>query len=228
MLPSWCDKEKIGKTLNRRKKRTPNQTNKDNFSTKAIKKFVNNNYKAAFKIATTELHAAQRGPNNKKKGFGAIAICNRLNKYHLSGGNDKKLKPSTVQAAVDRGDIGVSPVKNGHPPVVTSALTNALATHATMMQVTAGEGEAPGRKMRTWMKVMTDGMYREGYFHGADVWGKARTQHPELFVPCQAKNHEDQRTEWLTAQNINDWFDNHKTYLIKHSFVVDRPGYICK
>ncbi len=34
--------------------------------------------------------------------------------------------------------------------------------------------------------------------------------------------------EWLTAQNINDWIDNYKKYLIKHQFVKDEPGYICK
>jgi len=88
-----------------------------------------------------------------------------------------------------------------------------------MMQATVGEGEASGRKMST---------YWERIFSGADLWRKARTQHSELFVPCQAKNHEDQRAEGLTAQNINDCFDNHKIYFIKHEFVLDQPGYICK
>ena len=145
-LPEWCDKNKIGTTMNKRKKRTSIETNCDNFLQRSMKKFANENYKAAFKIATKQLHQNQSGPNSGKKGYGAIAICKQLNQELLHHPSDKQLKPTTIQTAVDHGLVGVSPFKKGRPEKIPQQFTKALATHTTMLQVTAGEGKASGKK----------------------------------------------------------------------------------
>ncbi len=77
-------------------------------------------------------------------------------------------------------------------------------------------------------KGLMEGTDWEGKFLTSYEWMKACTQNPDLFTPCQAKSHEDHCAEWLSAQNINDWFDNHKDYLIQHEFVIDKPGLICE
>ncbi len=85
------------------------------------------------------------------------AVCKKYNNSHLSGTNNKKLKPQTIQDAVDRGDIGTSPLKKGHPEKISARFTRALAMHLTMMQVAGEEGEASGQKIKTIVKVMTAG-----------------------------------------------------------------------
>ncbi len=122
----------------------------------------------------------------------------------------------------------MSPLKKGRPEIIPPQFTKALATHATMMQVAAAGGEASGKGMRTVIKAMTDGTKWEGKFNSEYAWRQTRSKLPELFIPAKAKAHEDQRMEWLTARNINDWMDGAKAYLVKHDFVIDIPGYICE
>ncbi len=47
---------------------------------------------------------------------------------------------------------------------------------------------------------------------------------PGTFHSKQVKSHENWRIEWLTAQNINDWIENDKKYLIEHKFVKTSLG----
>ncbi len=51
---------------------------------------------------------------------------------------------------------------------------------------------------------------------------------PQDFCSSKANDHRVRRAEWLIAQNISDWFNMSKDYLIKHGFVKDEPGYICE
>ncbi len=82
-LPEWCDKYKIGTTMNKCKKMTSIETNCNNFLQQSIKQFVDENFKVAFKIATKQLYQNQNGPNSGKKGYRAIAICKKLNQELL-------------------------------------------------------------------------------------------------------------------------------------------------
>ena len=82
--------------------------------------------------------------------------------------------------------------------------------------------------MKTTIKALTLQTEWDGKFSAEYAWRRTCNNHPELFVPAQAKNHEDRRAEWLTSQNINDWLDNHKKFLIDKGYVCDAPGYICE
>ncbi len=82
-----------------------------------------------------------------------------------------------------------------------------------MMQDSNLEGKASGRNMHTTIEVMTDGTKWEENFSTYFVWWKTRADHQENFIPAKAENHGDRHVEWLTAQNINNWINNHKNYM---------------
>ncbi len=227
-MPDWCDKNKVQKALTKRKKRTPAQRNHDDFERKAVQAEKTKWYNNAFKIATQTYYDNLHGPNAGKSGYGVRSVVDTVNDLYLDEEGDRKIKYQSVANYVTNKLQGKSPVKNGRSEVVPKQFTKALAIHATMQQVTAGGGEASGKGMREVIEAMTDGTEWEGKFDAKYAWRRTRSEHPELFIPAKAKNHEDRRMEWLTAQNINDWMDGAKDYLIKHNFVINEPGFICK
>lgn len=175
-------------------KRLSLQINQDNFTNILAKLLENNNYKLAFKAATQELHDAQNGPNNGLRGYGDIAICKQYNnKYNLDGVIYWNLKPQTI--------------RNIPECLHWRLVSQRKFLHNSQGAVT--KGKSSGCNMIPLIKAMTLGTIWEG------KWRNARKDHPEHFVPAQAKNYKDRRAELLTAQNVNDWIDNHKNvYLI--------------
>ncbi len=97
-----------------------------------------------------------------------------------------------------------------------------------MKQVTAEKGKASGHNMQSIIKAVTVGKDWEGKIPTNNAWKRAHADYPEHFVPSQAKDHEDRWAEWLTTQNINDWIDSNKKYIIDIDFVKNESGFICK
>ncbi len=89
------------------------------------------------------------------------------------------LKKSMVYDAVQEGEFGVSPLKNGRQVIVPPKLTHRLACHAVMMQA-AGKDEASSLKMRAIAKAVTLGMPFENKFSINYLWKKMRVDHPHL------------------------------------------------
>ena len=228
-LPGWCDQSKTNATLTRRKKRTCNQVTRDNFSKQAAKQYNETRYKEAFKFASAEYASNLSQSCAGTKGLGARAVARKYNESHLYRVEDKKISGSTLHRyVVDLGKAGESPLKNGRPSIIPPQLTKAIATHATMMQVSAEEGEASRQKMLIVVRALKIGTEWEGKFDEEYVWRKTRKDHPALLNPVKAKNHEDRRADWLTYNNINDWTDRAKAFMIEFKFVKDAPGFICK
>ncbi len=67
-LPSWCDKKAIGTVMDRRKKRTAAEINRDNCHHKLVKDLADEKFKVAYKLATTELNNNQKGKNRENVG----------------------------------------------------------------------------------------------------------------------------------------------------------------
>ncbi len=82
--------------------------------------------------------------------------------------------------------------------------------------------------MKTTIKALTLQTEWNGKFSAEDAWWRTCNNHPELFVPTQAKNHEDQRAKWLASQNVKDWLDNLKKFFRDKGYVCDAPGYSCE
>jgi hypothetical protein len=91
------------------------------------------------------------------------------------------LKRSTVYDAVQWGEYGVSPLKNGRQVIVPPELTHGFACHTVMMQA-AGKGEASSLKMRAIGKAVTLGMPFENKFSINYLWKKTRVDHPCLIL----------------------------------------------
>jgi len=163
------------------------QTSRTSLQSSLYKK----NFSAAFKLATQEIKEARDNGKAGKRGFGIKEICKRIYASHLYREEDKKLKPSTLAAAVNKGIVRMLPPKAGRPAVIPNKLTKGLATHANMMQISGGDGEESGRKMMALVKAMSDGTAREDKFSPEYAWSRAQTQHPEIFVRSKAKDHED-------------------------------------
>ena len=110
------DKDKTEKEMNRRNKRSDNQTNWDNFDEKAMALFRETRYKEAFKAAAKEYSGHVARWKNQKHGCGARAVAEKYNKAMLSSPNDRKIKRNTLHnAVVNGGNSGVSPPKQGAP-----------------------------------------------------------------------------------------------------------------
>ncbi len=221
---AWTDVERTSEAMSKRTKRAATQMAQDVFVEKADWFYYNNQYK--FKEATLEL-AKNRMDANKhgQRGSGIRAIVKRINDEKLPSPNDKKLTRGAVFNAVDRGDIGVSPLKRGVKETVTPLVTTALATQATMMQICA-EGEASAPKMKATAAALIAGTNHK--FSAEYAWRKTRMRHPKILNPVKAKNHEDRRVEWLTYENIIEWNARAKKFLIDIGMVKDAPGLIRK
>ena len=199
---------------------------RDNFAKKANILHRDNKYSDVWKDATTEYHSNQTGPTPTKKGFGAGAVAAKYNQQLTSPG-DKQVGRTALMTAVAQGRVGVSPQTRGRPPILPKQLSLAIATHATMMQV-SGEAEASGSKMKATIQALAMDTEWENKVDPEYVWRKTRTLHPDILNPVQAKNHEDRQADWLTYANINLWTDGAKDYLIKLGMLKDEPGEICK
>ncbi len=220
----WTDLDKTSDAMSKRKKRPVMQVTQDVFNDKVNKFYYDNGYKEAFKAATLEVASNREDPNKQgQRGSGIRAIVQRINNEKLISPNDKKLTRGAVFNAVDRGDIGVSPLKKGKKETVTPLVTLDLATQATMMQVCA-EGEASAPKMRATASALIAGTNHK--FSVDYTWRKTRMAHPEILNPVKAKNHEDRRVEWLTYRNFIDWNARAKKFLVDIGMATDVPGMI--
>lgn len=225
-MTSWTDLNKTNSAMSKRKKRPPSQVIQDAFIANADKYHYDIRYKAAFKAATLEVNRNREDPNKQgKRGCGVRAVVDRLNNEMLPSPNDKKLTRMAIFNAIDRGDIGVSPLKKGKKVTVTPLVTKAIATQAAMMQVCA-EGEASAPIMKQLASALIAGTDHK--FSADYAWRKTRMKHPEMLNPVKAKNHEDRRVDWLTYQNIIEWNARAKKLLIDIGMAKDTPGMIRK
>jgi hypothetical protein len=75
---------------------------------------------------------------NPKKGKGVRATIAMVQQEYLPSPNDIKIGRGAIESAMLKGDV-VSPVKRGQKVRITHDLTDARATHSTMMQVARAE-----------------------------------------------------------------------------------------
>jgi hypothetical protein len=145
-FPSWMKSDVARHDMTRRPRKNLPQAHLSRLTKKRDKTYYEDRYKAAFKVATlaANVSKAEKG----KRGNGVDSICQRVNDEMLTSPADRKLRPSTLHRAVQRGEFGISPLKLGRKSSLPKELTQALAVHSVMMQV-SGEGEMSSIKMRS-------------------------------------------------------------------------------
>ena len=224
-FPSWMKSDVARHDMTRRPRKNLPQAHLSRLTKKRDKTYYEDRYKAAFKVATlaANVSKAEKG----KRGNGVDSICQRVNDEMLTSPADRKLRPSTLHRAVQRGEFGISPLKLGRKSSLPKELTQALAVHSVMMQV-SGEGEMSSIKMRTLATAMTLGTPHEGKLTDAHIWKTTRHRHPEYIKPAQAVDNEDRRVDWLTYGNIMLWMKMAKKFLLAVEMAKDEPGLIRK
>ena len=224
-FPSWMKSDVARHDMTRRPRKNLPQAHLSRLTKKRDKTYYEDRYKAAFKVATlaAKVSKAEKG----KRGNGVDSICQRVNDEMLTSPADRKLRPSTLHRAVQRGEFGISPLKLGRKSSLPKEFTQALAVHSVMMQV-SGEGEMSSIKMRTLATAMTLGTPHEGKLTDAHIWKTTRHRHPEYIKPAQAVDNEDRRVDWLTYGNIILWMKMAKKFLLAVEMAKDEPGLIRK
>ena len=224
-LRPWMKRTDARQSLMRRARKSPTQAHLSRLIGKCNKTYYGDRYKDAFKAATLAMQMPDSAKG--KHGTGVRSVVDRINSNMLSSPNDKKLSVSTVHRAVQRGEFGVSPQKMGRPSTLPNELTQGLACHSVMMQL-SGEGEMSSLKMRTLATAITMGTPHERKHTAAHIWKKTRLRHPEYIKPAQAVENEDRRVDWLTYKNIIDWNARAKKFLVDVGMGKDEPGVIRK
>ena len=148
-------------------------------------------YKNDFKACTGLLKPAAGDTTSR---ISVQKAVDRINSELLSSPGHKKLKKSTIHAAIGRGSFGVSPLKNGRPRIVPPQVTHGLACHAVMMQ-SSGEGVASSLKMRAVASALTLGTAHQNLFSADYLWQRTRMDHPSMIMPAKAINNEDRRVD---------------------------------
>ena len=224
-FPSWMNPEVARHSMTRRARKNLPQAHLSRLVKKMDKTYYQDRYKAAFKAATVagNIPESEKG----KHGTGVDAICERINKEMLMSPADRKLAPSTVHRAIQRGEFGISPPTAGRKSTLPKEFTKALAVHSVMMQV-SGEGEMSSIKMRTLATAMTLGTPHEGKLTNAHIWKTTRHRHPEYIKPANAVDNEDRRVDWLTYKNIMLWMQRAKKFVLDIEMAKDEPGLIRK
>jgi hypothetical protein len=105
-------------SMTRRARKNLPQAHLSRLVMKMDKSYYQDHYKAAFKAATVagNIPKSEKG----KHGTGVDAICERINKEMLMSPSDRKLVPSTVHRAMQRGEFGISPPMAGRKSTLPS------------------------------------------------------------------------------------------------------------
>ena len=227
LLPKWTVPSNTLGTMNKRRKRSQAEANRDQFLKNSLRSHHDKKYSTAFKAATLECADIAKGPNAGKHGFGILQVVKKFNESVLNSPNDRLLSKSKVAAALKLGEEGKSPAKRGRPRKYPKALTEVMRDHVAVSQV-SGNGEMNGRKMVETATALTVGTPWAGRIKPQVLWRKVREDHPGVVNPVKAIDSDDRRIDWLKFKTINEWTDKVKEELIYMGMVKDEPGFIRK
>ena len=192
---TWIDPAICEKMLTRGRRKSLTEAHSTRLTGQASTTYPAGRYKNAFKACTSLLvlrpppvavadERRRRGITSTKGPISVRKAVKRINDDMLASPNDKKLKKTTIQDAINRGSFGKSPLKMGRPRIIPPELTHGLACHAVMMQ-SSGEGEASAIKMRSVASALTLGTAYESIIRIEYLWKRTRMEHPRMIMPAK-------------------------------------------
>ena len=201
-LPCWIDPASCAKMMMCRKRKSLTEAHSYCLTEKVSNLYCSGHYKNACKACTTLLkrmatECCQRGVPSMKGPISVQKAVDHINDQMLSYPKDSKLTKSAIHNALQRGEFGVSPLKNSRPRIIPLELSHGLACHAVMMQ-SYGEGEASSIKMRAIAGALTLGTQHENKFSIDSLWCQTPIQHPKMIMPAKEIDNEDQRNGIVT------------------------------
>jgi hypothetical protein len=146
-------------------------------------------------------------------------VCQRLNLQHDLDGK-KKLARSTIYKAIREGLQGQSSKRRGPAPKIPDDFVAMIATHSQLRQVSGGE--LKGRDICRVIGASIEGTVHEHNFTVESVWRKVRKEYPSAVQGGQKVSIDDARAQWTTHDNLSQWFDDSKRYLISTGLVEDK------
>ncbi len=114
---------------------------------------------------------------------------------------------------------GQSPLKRGPAPTIPVDFVALVATHAEVCQV--GDGKLKGRDIKGLIGASIVGTCHEHGINVETVWEKVRNEHPDAIQAATKVSIEDAWAQWTTHDNLDQWFDEAKSNLLRIGLVVD-------
>jgi hypothetical protein len=96
--------------MTRRPRKNLPQAHLSRLTKKRDKTYYEDRYKAVFKVATLAANVSKE--EKGKRGNGVDSICQRVNDEMLTSPANRKLRPSTLHCAVQRGEFGILRVRS--------------------------------------------------------------------------------------------------------------------
>ena len=168
-------------------------------------------YKSAMKEAT-QIFADLRDRKIKNPLKQPEYIAKLNEKYSLDGagreGSREKhmLALSTVRNAVSDGKVGCSPLKKGPSAKISREFLELVALHTNMEQV-CERGEMDAAAIKGTMIAAIMDTPHEKKFNYDYAWEECRRLNADIMVPVSAKETEDIRWQWVTFENMRDFYD---------------------
>ena len=115
---------------------------------------------------------------------------------------------TTLQRAVKCGSIGKSPVKKGKEAKIDHDYLWLVAIHAHMEQVgTRGDGVGPIELQAVMMTGVLKTVHK-GSFNQNYAWRMVWKENSNILVPHGMMNTEDICWQWVTYENLDQWFSD--------------------
>ena len=178
-------------------------------------------YATAHKAASLEYEEAKRKGLLRTKGHTPTEIAAR-NDSKLSGSNPRRIVPGALRNAVQKKRAGSSPKPPGpKPPIEKSALATVMKTYAKRQQL-EGHTQKPkelSRKLLAAVKgtayeKLVDTPYKRNRMLKLLRMGK------DALESTQGESIEKRRVDWLTYENVSEWFAGWIAFLEAKKFGV--------
>ncbi len=165
----------------------------------------------ASREAIAAFSAKRQNKNTQYSKYSQQSICDELNKKYSLDGEGKegsreqgKLTVRTVSRWVDAGNT--EPPKKGRGQKIDRGLLRLVALHANMCQV-GMTGEVDPKYLKGILLAAVLGTDYESGFHLEYAWETCRRENCEILKPTGRIQAEDIRWQWVTHQNLVDYFE---------------------
>ena len=178
-------------------------------------------YVTVHKAATLEYAQAKVKGMLRTKGHTPAEIAARADSK-LSGSNERRIVPGALKAAVYYKRAGASPKPPGpQPSAEKTALATAMKTYAKRKQL-EGDTQKPKELSRKMLAAVHGTAYERlvNTPHKRKHMLKLLRQGKNALESTQGESVEKRRVDWLTYENVSEWFAGWIAFLEAKKFGV--------
>ena len=207
-------------TIDKRPRRTSKQKNYDDKISKQVTATVEDRYKKALKMATTEYVQGQDPTSNVNR-ISYRAVADKYNAQEKLP-QFRQLNRSTIERYIkEHKMVGQSPLKKGPSSKVPLELWDILDCQVSMSQL-EGKVEMKPRLL----KGLIGAAIKNTEFKNMTVkylYDEFRRRHADTVAPTGKLDCEGRRSEWTVYPNVKAFLEGGKEILIKYGFATEAP-----